>query len=536
MAETDSAASSGHRPDADSLRRAATERVAARDWAGAAALFEQAAAHEPGDAATWLALARALENAGHPQRSHAATMAAAAAGPRNWPHALALARLLRGWHEVAALRALSVSMQAWQAQAPVVEMVALADLLSGEDLHDDALHWSEQALARDPRQPAARYVRGSTLMFLGRMAEARAELEQAVALAPHYAQAHWRLAQLRDGDPAGARRRVQRLREQRERIAPGSEHDIHFSYALHHELHDLGEHDAAWDALARGAAAKRAALRYDAAADRALRAAIAATCDATYVAGPGHDGGDDEPIPVFIVGLFRSGTTLLERLLGGHPDVADAGESGAFYARLRRAADHAGAVTPAFLDTARRLDAAAVGADFVATQRWRAQGRRFWTEKLPANVQLAGFIARALPRARFLHMRRPPMDVCFANYRMLFGQICPYSYDQLEMADHWRSHETLTAHWRDVLGARWLDIDHAELVAAPETQMRRVLAHVGLPFDPAVLALDSRGGAVSTASTTQVRGGIRSDEAPAWHPYRRQLQPLAAALGLADAD
>lgn len=533
MPEPDSIARTSHTAaEADRLRRAAGARAAARDWEGAAAMLGEAAALQPGDAATWFAMAKALENAGHPRRSHAAALAAQAAGPAKWTHALALARLLCAWHEVLALRALAVSMRAWQAQAPVEEMMELADLLGRADLHDDVLHWVQQVLVRDPGHVRALYVRGTTRLFLGRMDEARADFERAVALAPDHAHAHWRLAEMRASDRTGAPRRVQRMREQRERVAPGSEQDIYFSYALFDELHDLGEHDAAWQALVRGARGKRATFRYDAAADHALLASIASTCDAGFVAGPGHGGDGDEPAPVFIVGMFRSGTTLLERLLAGHPDIADAGESGGFFARLRLAADHARPLSPQFLDVARRADPRALGADFMASQRWRARGRRFWTEKLPANVLLAGFIARALPRARFLHMRRPPMDVCFSNLRMLFGRACAYSYDQHELAGYYRSYAALTDHWRHVLGERWLDVDHAQLVADPETQMHRVLAHGGLPFDPSVLSLDERDGAVSTASAAQVRDGIRKAGAPAWWPYRDSLRPLADALGV----
>jgi tetratricopeptide (TPR) repeat protein len=522
--------------EADRLRRAAGARAAVRDWEGAAAMLGEAATLQPDDAATWFAMAKALENAGHPRRSHAAALAAQVAGPAKWAHALALARLLCAWHEVPALRALAASMQGWQAQAPVEEMMELADMLGRVDLHEEALHWVQQVLAREPRHVRALHVRGTTHLFLGRMDEARADFEQAIALAPDHAHSHWRLAELRAGDRAGAPHRVQRMRMQRERVAPGSDQDIYFSHALFDELHDLGEHDAAWEALARGARGKRATFRYDAAADRALLASIAATCTAGFVAGPGYGGDDDEPTPLFIVGMFRSGTTLLERLLAGHPDIADAGESGGFFARLRLAADNAGPLSPAFLDVARQADPQALGADFMASQRWRARGRRFWTEKLPANVLLAGFIARALPRARFLHMRRPPMDVCFSNLRMLFGRACAYSYDQHELAGYYRNYAALTDHWRGVLGERWLDVDHADLVADPDAQMRRVLAHCGLPFDPSVLSLEKRSGAVSTASAAQVRDGIRKADVPAWWPYREQLRPLAEALGIDPRD
>jgi hypothetical protein len=467
-----------------------------------------------------------------PRHRLAAALAAAAAAPVDWPQALALARTLRDWHETVGLRGLATAMRGHADAAPVETLTELADLLGREDLHDEALDWLERVLARAPAHAPALYLRGTTRLFLGRMADARADLEEAIALVPHFAHAHWRLTELRAGDRAGAPRRIARMREARARVALGSEHDIHFSYALHAELHDAGEHDAAWEALARGATGKRATLRYDVEADRRLLAAIAAACGPDAVRGPGHDPGDDAPVPVFVVGLFRSGTTLLERLLGGHPDVAAAGESAAFFARLRLAVDDAGPLSPALVAKAAAADFAGLGAAFMAGQRWRAGGRRVWTEKLPSNALLAGFIARALPRARFVHLRRPPLDVCFSNLRTLYGGICAYSYDPREMAAYHRAYSALADHWRDVLGERWLEVGHADLVAAPEATLRRVLEHVGLPFDPAVLSLDGRGGAVSTASAAQVRDGIRVPGAPAWWPYRDRLRPLADALGV----
>jgi hypothetical protein len=200
---------------------------------------------------------------------------------------------------------------------------------------------------------------------------------------------------------------------------------------------------------------------------------------------------------------------------------------------LRLAADHAGPLSPAFLQAVRGVDMPALGAAFMASQRWRARGRPVWTEKLPSNFLMAGLIARALPRARFVHMRRPPLDVCFSNLRTLYGPIGAYSYDQVEMASWHQGYAQLMAHWRDVLGERLLDVDHSALVADPESQLRRVLAHAGLEFDARVLSPHADPGAVSTASAAQVRDGIRAPSTPAWWPYRDRLQPLADALGVA---
>ncbi|KFN46221.1 hypothetical protein N790_02135 [Arenimonas malthae CC-JY-1] len=516
----------------DALWRQGNTEAARRNWPAAAACFRAHAERWPEQAAAWIALAKAEGLAGHPRRERAASERALACATPEWPQALALARQLQSQHEVRALEALATRLWPHAGDAPEESLVELADLLGQADAHAAALPWLDAALARDATRAPPWYLRGTTRLFLGDFAGARADLEQAVALAPHFAHAHWRLSELRAHDRAGAPARITRLRANRDQVAPGSEHDIHLSFALHAELHDLGRHDEAWAALERGCTAKRARLRYDAAADQRLFEALPRLCDARFVHGPGH-AGEGEPVPVFIVGLFRAGSTVLERLLAGHSQLADGGESRQFSASLRVAADYrpAGLLDEELLQRAAGLDFAALGADFMARSAWRARGRAGWTEKLPSNLLNAGLIARALPRARFIHVHRPAMDACFSNLRQLYGEICRYSYEQRELAAYWRGQHALAAHWRSVLGERWLDLAHADLLRDPEGQLRRVLAHLGLDYEPGMLDLATRGGAVSTASASQVRGGLRPPSPPDWLPYRAALAPLAGALG-----
>jgi tetratricopeptide (TPR) repeat protein len=516
-----------------SLAARANALAARGAWPEAAVAFEGLAAATPGDAGGWIGAAKAHACAGAYRAMHAAAMRAAAIGTVHWPHALALARLLRDLHETRALAALASGLAAGAPAPTADDAVALAGFLGDQDLHAEALAWLDAALARDPGHAPARYLRGSTQLYMGHMDAARADLEEAVARAPHFAHAHWRLAQVGAPDAATRAARIARMRRERDRVAPGSEHDIHFSHALFAELHAQGDHEAAWPELARGIRAKRASIDYDAGRDAALLDAVARRCDAAFVDAPGHV--DDGPVPVFIVGLFRSGSTVLERMLGGHPAIAEGGESMGFAAQLRLAADHRprGVLDMELLERSRAVDPAALGAAFMAASSWRAGGRAFWTEKLPPNLLLAGIIARALPRARFVHAWRAPMDVCFSNLRMLYGGFAPWSYDQAELAAWHHAYARLAAHWRAVLGTRWLDVAHGELLADPEGQARRVLSHLGLDYDPRVLDLAGRGGAVSTASAAQVREGLRAPRAPEWWPYRRQLQPLARALGVA---
>lgn len=517
--------------DVEQLRARGTGFAARRQWAQAAACFEQVVDAAPGDAAARLRLADALARAGHYRRAHAATLAALAAAPREPAQMLELARLLRHFYEVRALVDFVADAGFAVVERPAVELVEVADVLATVDAHEPALALLDLAAQRDPSYAPAHYLRGTTLMFLGRVDEAEPALECALALAPHFAHAHWRLSQLRRHTPE--RNHVARLEAERARVAADSEHDIHFSFALHAELHDLGRYDEAWEALMRGCRAKRAALRYDPADSRRLFAAVEALCAEDFIRRDEHAAiADDGAVPIFIVGMFRSGTTLLERILGGHSQVTDGGETLGFTAQMHLAADRRDR-DALDIETVRRaaaFDWRALGEDFLRASRWRARGRRFWTEKLPSNFLNLGFIARAVPRARFLHMARAPLDVCFSNLRLLYGDICRYSYDQRELADYYLGYDRLMQHWRTVVGERLLDVSYDALVRDPEGQTRRVMAFCGLDFEPQALAIEARGGAVSTASSTQVREGIRAPGAPAWTPYRARLRPLIDAL------
>jgi tetratricopeptide (TPR) repeat protein len=514
------------------LWQEANAAAARRDWPTAIECFDAAAARAPGEAAAWIALAKAHDIGGSHRASRDAALRAAACSPAQWTHALALARLLRRHHEVRVLDALARSMAPRFIGAHVDQLVELADLCSQLDLHAVCRTLLEAALARDAEYAPAHYLHGTSLMFEGRMSEAAQAFEHAIALAPHFAHAHWRLSELHRHLPEGAERRVARMRTELARAAPGSEHAIHLLFALHAELHDLGDHAAAWQALAEGCLAKRASLAYDPAATTRLFDALRAGCDAAFLAGPGHAPPDDAPVPVFIVGLFRSGTTVLERLLGGHPQVSAGGETLAFTTALRLAADDGGRelMDLRLLQRALALDHEALGAAFMAASSWRAHGRRVWSEKLPSNFINLGLIARALPRARFVHVQRAPVDVCFSNLRVLYGGLCPYSYDQRELAAYHRDYARLMAHWHAVLGERLLAVSHASLIAAPERELRRVAAHCGLEFDAAMLRLDRAQAPVSTYSATQVRTGLRQDDR-AWLRYREHLGPLLDALG-----
>jgi hypothetical protein len=175
------------------------------------------------------------------------------------------------------------------------------------------------------------------------------------------------------------------------------------------------------------------------------------------------------------------------------------------------------------------LDYHAIGARYLAQTQWRARGRRYFVDKLPANYFFAGAIHRAFPQAPILHMSRDPMDVCFSNYKALFGDACAYSYHLPSLAAHYRSYARLMRHWHEAMPGRILDVAYADLVAAPEAAARRILAHCGLPFEAGCLDISRNASPVATLSTAQVREGIHARANGEW---RRYAEPLATLRDL----
>jgi len=388
-----------------------------------------------------------------------------------------------------------------------------------------ARRFGDDALRRAPNDAAAHHVDGVLQVFAGNLSAASAAFERALALAAAHAPAHWALARI--GSPDA--QRAERVRRQLVHVAPGSEAEILLQFALHHELHKLERYDDAWSALARGCALKRRHLRYDHRATLSLFDDVIARWTREFCADAADAAGDS--VPVFIVGMHRSGTTVLEGLLGGHPQIADLGENYDFTAQLRLAADHycAGALDRVIVARAAEIDFAEIGRNYLAEVGARARGARMFTEKLPSNFLNMGSMAKALPQAKFLHLVRDARDLCYSNLRMLYSHVNGYSYEQRELADFYRGYQRLMAHWHAALPGRVLDVSYRELVRDTERVVRAVCDFLELPFEPAMLRVDAAR-RVTTASAAQVRGGIRPPGEPEWKAYELKLQPLFAAL------
>lgn len=403
------------------------------------------------------------------------------------------------------------------------------------NLHDPALAWMERARVGGLRDAPSRFCMAVQLMFHGRVQDAEAELDACGSAVPVLGRAMAQLSQLRR--QTVDRNHLTRLARQLELVSPGSEDFAALQFARYKELEDLERYGEAWDALASANATMHALLRHDPAQEQRTFEALM-----QYVAGwpakiASMGGRHTGPIPIFVVGMPRSGTTLLDRMLGNHSMVRSAGELGTFRRSLERVTDH---FTNRMLDAeivARlpAVDYAQLGHLYLANSQWCADGRPFYVDKLPRNWLLAPLIHRALPDARILHLVREPMDTVFSNLRSYFGDHYPYGYDVDSLARHYRQYRRVMASWHAALPGAILDVSYAGLVTDPNAELRRVFAFCGLPWEPGCSDLERNHSPVATLSAVQVRGAVNSAYSGRWRHYAGALSGLRAHVERTEA-
>jgi hypothetical protein len=373
-----------------------------------------------------------------------------------------------------------------------------------------------------------RHLEGMALTFTGPLAAAAEALEAAVALEPGYGHALWSLSQLDLADGAGER--IARLHAAE--AVPGRDpaQAQYVQFALFHEYDRLDRREEAWRHLTAACERRRRLVAHDSAREtRLYDALIEAATGLQAAEQPATPGA----LPVFIVGLPRTGTTLLERILGNFPQIRACGELETFRQQLQWVADApmAPPIDEAMVDRLRGLDLSLLGQRFLEKSRWRAGEHEFYVDKHPVNANYAGLIALALPQARLLHIRRNPMDSCFSNLKQFYGpQHYTWSYRQDELATHYRNHDRLMRHWQALVPGRILELRYEDLVADPVGQAERVRRFCGLRESGDVTDIQANRRVSSTASTVQVRQPIHRRFVQAWRRYQPQLQPLQAAL------
>jgi len=392
-----------------------------------------------------------------------------------------------------------------------------------------ALDCIRRARAAGLEGPFVAHMEGIVLSFTGPIDQAVAACEEAVAQAPAYGHAHWSAAQF--GRKDGGLSRIERMRAALQEDGLSNEDITYLHFGLFKELDTLDDTDAAWDALVSGARARRSVTNHDAARETAAFDALVAATPASYLEQVADVPRDATPI--FVVGMPRTGTTLLERILGNHPQIETCGELNDFRQQMQWANNRRTSLT---LDVdvgpfVAGLDANVLGKRYLAKTKWLTRGKAFYSDKHPLNMLWCGPILKALPHAKIIHLRRNPMDSCFSNLKELFApEYYPYSYALDELAAHYRNYNRLMQHWHAIAPGRILDVRYEDLVMHPEHEARRVQEYLGLPAVEGVTDILANRKVTTTASTLQLRQPIHTRNIAGWKRYARGLAPLEAQL------
>jgi tetratricopeptide (TPR) repeat protein len=433
-------------------------------------------------------------------------------------HALLATILLKMDRASDAERVVSDALQWQSGSAEAYDGLAYVSMLQGR--HDRANTLYRRATDLAPDVSGHWYNLACSERSLGRLAEAEEACDRCIAVAPAGYPTYLLRSELRVQTPD-----ANHIDQLQARLA-GPDLDAgaraYLGYALAKELDDVGRFDEAFHRFAAAAAARRSQITYDIAQDeeRLRRIAVAFPRAAAAMALP-TDGANC----LFIVGLPRSGTTLVERILGGLEGVRSNGETDNFSRALTAAARGSGDM----FERAAAADPALVAATYARFARVGAAGISV-IDKLPTNFLYLGAICRALPEAKLLLVTRAPLDSCFAMYRTLFGQAYPFSYEFDELARYYAAYDRLMAHWRATLGETLHEIRYEDLVREPRQGGERIARHCGLTWTDRAIDIQNNQAVSLTASASQVRRPIYGTSSGRWRHYRHHLAPLIQAL------
>ncbi len=446
-------------------------------------------------------------------------------------------------HYVATRRRLECrQMLALVAEAPIQDAGfyrAVAAVYSALDDPSAALPWLEQAVSWSPQDAALRFDLALAQFFLNQMTAAQQNLALVLEQLPLagnvlHLRSATRSASDKDNHIADLQQRLaQRALRPQDAVGAG--------YALAKEFEDIGDYAAAFVALRQAATHKRQQLRYDARSEFATFAAMRQHFNAAFFAQARSvtmPAATSSLKPIFILGMPRTSTTLVERILGQHPDVISNGEFPDFPQEVGLAAQQVQGVG-SLVEAALQIDYPALGARYLQQAAAMAQGKPIFIDKLPFNFIYCGLIKKALPQARVIHLVRDPLDTCFAIYKTLFNQVYSFSYQLDELADYFIEYKKLMAHWHQVLPGQILDVHYEQVVAEPESQAKRILDWCDLPWQQDLLAFHQAKSASTTASAAQVRQPIHQKSVQKWRQFANELTPVRERLfaaGLIDAN
>ncbi len=408
----------------------------------------------------------------------------------------------------------------------------LGNTLQALERPADALVQFEAALSIEPNFAEAYDNMGKALTGLGRLADARQAFENAVKYEPRRVSFYHSLALSKKffiGDPHLAA--LESLANDIEELRIDDRIHLHFAFAK--ALADLEQYERSFQHLLSGNLLKRRRIGYDEHAELGMLERIR-TVFTPQLMHPKRSVGDRSRVPIFILGMPRSGSTLVEQILASHARVFGGGERAVIRLAVEGLAGPEGTekTFPEVVPTLAPEQVTQIGKHYIAELRKAAPTADRITDKLPINFRFVGLIHLALPNARIIHTRRNPIDTCLSNFSILFAENHqPYTYDLGELGRYYRAYEQLMEHWRAVLPPNaMLEVQYEDVVGDLETQARRIITYCGLEWDDACLAFHTTSRPVWTASARQVRQPLYSSSVGRWRPYKDMLRPLLEAL------
>jgi tetratricopeptide (TPR) repeat protein len=536
--------------------REVSRLMRAGDFIGAHRACALLNARSPGLADAWLAASHIAMAQKKPADALAAIDRAAAIDPAGVRYRIQRAQcLLALGRREAALDAARAAAEVAGKDAAAWD--AVGTLRSFATDQRGALEAYDRAVALAPEEPQFAFNRASVRRFTGDLAGAESDYDRAIARRPLDFEAYLNRSELRV--QTAERNHVAELQALLRRPELDWRGYVQVQYALAKECEDLGRHAEAFDHLQRGARRRREHLRYDVAVDVATvdwiiqsyptgtaaagapvpagPAAPAAPAVSAASRAPGPYGPSPEPSredPIFIVGLPRSGTTLVERILASHSSLSSAGELESFAQSLVEAAriqsGNAALSRRELVALSATLDFAALGRDYLARARAAYGGSGRFIDKMPLNYLYCGLIRRALPNARIVHVVRHPLGVCYAMYKTLFKSGYPFSYDLREIARYYSAYRRLMAHWQTTLPGAIHQLRYEDLIADQAGETRKLLEYCGLGWEDGCLDFHRNPTPTTTASAAQVRRPLYDSSVSQWRHYEAQLSELRDTL------
>ena len=410
--------------------------------------------------------------------------------------------------------------------------LAIESMQTGD--YERAFALFNTVLERLPSDPATLTSRGHALKTTGQQDDAVASYRAAIAAKPDHGDAYYALANLKTYRFTEAE--IAAMHAQLERPEIAFMDRVHLTFALGKAHEDREEYEASFGFYEEGNALKRRQTRYD--ADRMSEELAAQKEACTRDLFESRQGaGDPARDPIFILGLPRAGSTLLEQILASHSQIDGTLELPNVLALAHRLRGRKAGQSryPQVLHDLTPEQLTEFGGDFLANTRIHRQSAPFFIDKMPNNFRHIGLIQLMLPNATIIDARRDPMDCCFSGFKQLFAEGQDFTYGLTEIGRYYADYVELMDHWDRVLPGKVLRVRHENVLDDLEGQTRRMLDHIGLPFEEECLHFHRTARAVRTASSEQVRRPINRSGQGAWKPYEPWLGDLKAALGpLAD--